>query len=408
MADSRRSFNTCLAKFRTDAQTALQKQEKKIGNIAAYLAITLSRTPKRVKSSRPEKVSASLDGANYRAYPLKIWFPTPEGGIVDSGMTAEEYLKKIKGGYVARGSGKFRARRLKYHERSKFENPSFRMNVGSEYRVGLGSTRVTERTNRRYLKGSGRFSDEEREKVHDLKKQRQALRRKLWDSDRSRTARAYGALVRANNRIRDVQTDSAKKRKKHEEKRAANQQKYFDTLAKIQNKRAERMAKWNEKHVRYRIAAQSGRLGRNQTRDPQGGGLLRKGSTPGNPPKTWAGSGITNYYIGQRENGTDEMTGKKKWVNNYLVEKTGEFEYTISIRDLKGSGSSVLVDLEYGGSRTSDPILEGYIVTTRDFQSHRRVYFTKVKGKKKTIQIKKRPWFSPAIERVKQRYKLKS
>lgn len=395
-----------LRKLMSDFYRARKRTLRKVGNRAAYIAIALSRAPKRVKKDPPAKVPESLNSTNYRAYPLKLYYPDPKGsGIIDSGMTVGEYLKKIKGGYVARGAGKYQAHRLRFHEARNFRGKNFQMTPGSSYAVGPGSTRVTERMATTHSKGTGRFSDTERQKLQRLRERQKDLQRQLWDADRSRSAKAYGRLVRENNRIRERLSraghQSAEKTAKARERMQANQRKYFQRIQKLKAKREARVAKWKEKNLQYRIVATK----RRQTLDPQAGGLLRKGSAPGQPPKTWAGTGRTNYYIGQREGATDEMTGKKKWVNNYLVEQVSDTEFMVTLKPLLGSSDTTLAELEYGGSHHGRPIIEGYVLTSRDKGSHRRISFEPVKGDSKSITVARRPWFSPTLEKVRQRFR---
>lgn len=391
----------------SDFYRARKRTLRKVGNRAAYIAIALSRAPKRVKKDPPAKVPETLNGTNYRAYPLRLYYPDPKGGsgIVDSGMTVGEYLKKIKGGYVARGAGKYQAHRLRFHEQRNYRRQGFFMTPGSSYAVGPGSTRVTERMAQTHSKGTGRFSDTERQKIQRLRERQKDLQRQLWDADRSRSAQAYGRLVRENNRIRErlarAGHQSPAKTAKARERMQANQRKYVERIRKMKAKREARVAKWKEKNIQYRIVATK----RGQTLDPQPGGLLRKGSTPGQPPKTWAGAGRTNYYIGQREGATDEMTGKTKWVNNYLVQQVSDTEYRVTLKPLRGSSDSTLAELEYGGSHHGRPIIEGYILTSRDKGSHRRISFQPVKGESRPIDVARRPWFSPTLEKVRERFK---
>ena len=395
-----------LRKLMSDFYRARKRTLRKVGNRAAYIAIALSRAPKRVKKAPPSKVPESLNSPNYRAYTLKLYYPNPNGGgEIDSGMTVGEYLKKIKGGYVARGAGKYQAHQLRFHESRNYRDPNFQMTPGSSYAIGLGSTRVTERMAKTHSKGTGRFSDTERKKLQRLRERQKDLQRQLWDADRSRSAKAYGRLVRENNRIRERLSraghQSPDKTAKARERMQANQRKYVERIRKMKAKREARVEKWKAKNLQYRIVATTKR----QTLDPQPGGLLRKGSTPGQPPKTWAGGGRTNYYIGQREGATDEMTGKKKWVNNYLVEQVSDTEYRVTLKPLLGSSDSTLAELEYGGSHHGRPIIDGYTLTSRTIGSHRRVSFEKHKGDSKSINVAKRPWFSPTLEKVRQRFK---
>lgn len=391
--------------FKEKVVERMEKADKKIGNIAAYTAVSLSRAPHRVKATRPAKITENLNSTNFRAYPLKLYYPNPNGGgYIDSGMTMEEYLKKIKGGYVARGSGRFAASRFKYHEARKYRSPDFRMTPGSSYAVRGGSTRVTERTNRTYLKGTAKFSAEESAKVREYKRKEASILAKLRSDDAKKTSKKWDKYLESLRKLKEKEAAAkritSKKKASFEKKKAAARQKYEDFVTKIQAKRNATFQKWKDRNIRYRIVAPL----RGDTLDPQAGGLLRKGSQPGTPPKTWAGSGITNYYIGQRENGTDKMTGKKKWVNNYLVEKQGDLSYTVTLKPLKGSGDGTLYRLEYGGSQFMQPLLIGYIVTSRDKGGHRRVSFRKVKGKSKSVETAARPWISPTVERVRQRY----
>ncbi len=143
--------------------------------------------------------------------------------------------------------------------------------------------------------------------------------------------------------------------------------------------------------------------------EPAKTSILRKGSEPGQAPKSWnLGRGRADYFISQKENGLDDA-GKKKWVNNWQIEKAGEMRYFVR---LKAFGSkrapNVLHLLEKGGTVEGTSYLEGYVLETVSRKNGRKVvHLSKKMSRPKSVRIAPRPFVSPALERVREQVKKK-
>ncbi|MDO4585246.1 MAG: hypothetical protein Q4D62_14220 [Planctomycetia bacterium] len=366
-------------------EAQLQKKRTTIANIAAYMAVSLARAPKRVKSAPPKKITAS--SKFYFTVPTQLFYPDKNApkGYRDAGISMADYLKKIKG-YRAKGAG--------YYLKEKVQT-----RVKGSYPPGTYAEK-NQRPGEFFAKGTGKISDAERLRLQKYQAQERQLRAKLLAPHRRKNAKD---LLRMQEKLLEIQeqkealTSMSEKRKARFQRKEAKIRSAFQ--AKVESrrqKRLERMKKFREKKVLYRIVKTT----RREVADPQAATVLRKGSEPGNVPFSWPRNGKGNYYISQWSDGVSG-NGKTRWFSNYKVRKTGDWSYEVSIQPLSGRTSYALRRLEEGGTRMSTPYVIGYLVNTRDVKGgHRRVSFLPVYSDSKTVRVEPRPWVSPTVTKV--------
>ncbi len=132
--------------------------------------------------------------------------------------------------------------------------------------------------------------------------------------------------------------------------------------------------------------------------------VLRKGAPPGQVPKSWPGYGKNHYFLSQWEGGIDEATGKKKFYNNWRLEKIDDLTWTVSIHSLGGSGEDFLKVLEHGGTTRSSSYMVGLkVFTKRMYNGHKTLEFSPVYSGRKSITVRPRPFVKPTLERVRER-----
>ncbi|MDO4574171.1 MAG: hypothetical protein Q4D98_03035 [Planctomycetia bacterium] len=367
-------------------EVQLQKKRTTIANIAAYLAVSIARAPKRVKSAPPKKVTAS--SRHYFTVPTQLFYPDKNNpkGYRDAGVSMADYLKKIKGGYRATGAGSYM--KEKVQTRVKGSHPP-----------GTYAEK-NQRPGEFFVKGTGKISETERRRLQEYQEQERRLHAQLLAPDRRKNAkdqaRMQAKLRKIQERKAAITSMSEKRKARFLQQEAKARSDFQARVESRRQKRLERIKKFREEKVLYRIVKTT----RREVADPQAATVLRKGAEPGKVPFSWPRSGKGNYYISQWSDGVSE-NGKTRWVSNYQVRQVGDWSYQVSIQPLGGRTSYALRRLEYGGDRTSTPYVIGYLVNTRDVKGgHRRVSFSPVYSDSKTVRVEPRPWVSPTVAKV--------
>lgn len=370
-----------------------------IVNVANYLQRALHNAP----NHHPPKKQKKLD------YQNRVYFPAPNGGIKDSGMTVKEYLKVIKGGYRAVGNGTRNVR--KYNRPDRPDLPGLRQfpreRVGEIRRTqGTDAARkLAERLERKTaLRGTGKVGKAEYEKLEKLAKRRAEIMAKSTASIRS-----LERSLEAAKQIRKAEIEADKKiklsRKERDKKRKAYNAKINGMQRQLRMKReiqriknAEKAREFDEKNRRYRIVVPSSRGGYVTEMLPQT--LVTPGAKPGKPPYTRERPGFYNKYIA------------RKW----RVVKNGK-GYNVILspgRDMPET-TGFLKHLEYGGSEKDTPVIIGYFVEFRDNDArgrrfkHRRIairpLFTK---QRKMSMIAAHPFVRPTVSKVQKQLKTRN
>ena len=216
----------------------------------------------------------------------------------------------------------------------------------------------------------------QRKAVAALKTRIQKLRQRLKrTTDSDRVSRIQQRLERCNQLLSEL-------RAKHKE---INRQ-----------KRAKKIAQY--KIVVARLHTDPGVVIRSE-KDVMTHEMFRVPSAPGKPPKTWAGVGWADKYIGT--------------IQHYANIQQDSLNREVSIAPqpgVEGSNPEVLQDLEFGGTMMGGSRLRGYLVTQRrtGAKGQRfkqiRVAFQRLKNTtKRQVRIQPRPWVSPTVARVQQR-----
>lgn len=354
------------------------KVQREIKNRAGYLARSLHNAPKRATRQPVEK---QRPGANYEQaeVPNRIFFPDPDGGEpIDSGMTVEEYLKSINGGYRATGSGSFM-------QRERHAN-SYRRNAdGSIYHNSKGK-RVWEVkptfTGTMVKKGTAKISAAEQKKLDRLRERERDLMRK-------QTAKSRKALQSLQKQIREAEKQANDKRRLTPKQLAKATQKVTTLRAKYASKQEElkrtkeqKKRDFREKHVRYRITAPKG-----FEPHPKPFTMLRKGGKPGEV-KTWGGAGGLQHYIA------------KHWD----LKEITPMNFQLKLKP--ASSDQYLTRTEEGGTFQTKPVVYGYLVYFRDSArlSHRRISFMPLYTKPQQARVTARHWVQKTIDKVHKKY----
>lgn len=371
--------------------------EGRIENIAAYLANSLMNEPKRVKSAPPKNLTGNSTHYMAASKPNTIFIPDGHGGIQDTGETVADFLKRIKGGYRANGSGSFQKEKIQ--TRAKGSKPP------GTYAY------ENQRPGEFFTKGTGRFSERENQKLKKIRELNAKLADPLTRGDRKRLHRITLQINRLERQL-DSDQLSDRRRKTVAAKSREKWQKQQSLRADLEAKRRKKLDEQRQKRLTYRIVIPSARGG--YTDAPKPATLLQKGSAAGQAPKSWPCGGLREYFMSKRDGGTNPETGKKVWRGNWQVRKIGRFHYEVSIRpapkqphDLAGS-NQFLHTLERGGSVLTTPVVKGYLLNTRDTSSsgrrfsHRRISLMPIKSKSKTVSVAPRPFVRPVVERVRE------
>ena len=294
-----------------------------------------------------------------KGYELAVW--TPEGKRLCS---VAEFLA---GAYRAIGHGKRTVRA--WHDENRWI-------------VAGRLSQKNQRKNAYIVQGTGRFDDKTRETIDKIRHRastQAALRRQLA---------LHMKLRDRYQRQAHYKTWTAEQREKAASE-AAEQVKAIRQL-KYQSKKLDKLAL--KKQIRI--------VARNRfdvpARDVQTNYFYRAASQPGEPPKTWGGKPL------------------KKALYFQMVGDSGFYIFAAP-RD----GADVYKILEFGGTSLSGKRtrmgrnrgnLIGYIIESEREQgyrgrkfSHKRVSFSRKYGPREPIRIQPRPFFTPAIPRIKKR-----
>ena len=371
-----------------------RRAKTEIRKLANYLKRALHNAPSRAK--RQSKTSAaSRPNSHYReGQDLRIFFPDPDGGIHDSGMTVSQFLQHIKGGYRATGAGSFLKEKVQTRARGG-------------YPPGTYAER-NQRPGEFFRKGTGRFSQKERERLAKIRERRRRL-----EADLKRRERKTASKELANLRKLEAETEDAlflgERKQRALQKRLATKRQAMIARRNQRNAdRKRRLAAFDEKNRRYRIVIPSSRGG--YTDKPRAKPLFRIGGTPGSVPKTWSGGGLREYFISR----------------NWKVEQVSDLEVNLALRaQPKGTyndptDDAHLFELERGGSMKVQHFLIGYIVYFRDESSngrkfsHRRVSIMALYSDSpslKSLQVPRQvrriqphPFVAPTIKQVRQKF----
>lgn len=376
---------------------------EQIRNVAAYTKRALHNAP----NHRPPTKKKKID------YENRVYFPDPKGGMKDSGMTVKQYLKMIDGGYRATGVSKRQVRH--YADPNKPEMPGVRpfpWNEVNKIRRTQGSKTakaLKERLERkRDLRGTGKVSKAEYEKLEKIQKKRDEIMRKSTAGIQSL---AYS--IKTMQQIRKAEIEADRKLKTSRKERGKKRREYTSRLSQMKNKLHKRQMKqdernaakakaFEEKNRRYRIVVPSARGG--YVKEMMDKTLVTPGAKAGRPPYTRERPGEYNKYIAE------------KWE----VTQTGKMEFKIRLKpgtDMPDT-KYFLRNLEYGGTEESTPIIIGYEIEFRDNDAkgrrfkHRRISIRPVLSKPESVSISSHPFVVPTIKRVqrevKNRNKLKT
>ena len=283
-----------------------------------------------MNSEKPRKSTHYVESST----PNRIYFPDPDGGEpIDSGMTVGEYLKKIKGGYRAKGAGSFQ--KEKVQTRVKGSNPP-----------GTYAEK-NQRPGKFFTKGTGKFSTKEREKIAKQKRLLAEYREKLEKADADKAARLELEVESIERQLAAGVTSGMTKRKAKALSR--KQAKRKEKLQQLAARREEKFRKREEKKRLYRIVKPTSRGWEDK---PARNTLLRRGADPGKVPKTWKGGCLREKFLAR----------------NWFVEKISDYQTNIKIRPAPNSEGTLIQDnaflrrLEFGGWATTKPIVKGYLV----------------------------------------------
>lgn len=353
-----------------------ERSQKEIENLAAYTAKSLHNAPKKV----PESQKNPRKGAYYEEMTLRIYFPNPNGGLEDSGMTVAEYLKKIKGGFRATGHRTFE--KEKVQTRAKGSRPP------GTYKY------ENQRPGEFFTKGTGFFGEEEHARLENIRKKRRKLNRDLRKRNSEATAKVRMQIRSLERSAKRAAIRGAKLDQKRARKLTKLQESVVKKRQKLLFQRDQKLAKFEEKHRAYRIVQRG-----NSVVDPQKTGFLRIGARAGQVPRSWSGGGLRNYYI------------RKNWEVNITKGAIIKLDPFPGGRD-----STVLQKLECGGIIESSPVLMGYSVFIEDESSggakfsHRRILFYPVYSYEAPINeptrhltMRPRPFVAPTLERIRER-----
>ena len=354
------------------------KVQREIKNRAGYLARSLHNAPKRATRQPAEK---QRPGASYEQaeVPNRIFFPDPDGGEpIDSGMTVEEYLKSINGGYRATGSGSFM-------QRERHTNWYKRNADGSIYHNKAGK-RVWEVkptfTGSMVKKGTAKISAAEQKKLDRLRDREREMLKKQTEKGRKALQSIQKQIREAEKQANDKRRLTPKQLAKATQKATTLRAKYASKQAELKRTKEQKKREFREKHVRYRITAPKG-----FEPHPKPFTMLRKGGKPGEI-KTWGGAGGLDHYIA------------KHWD----LKEVTPMNFQLKLKP--ASHDQYLTRTEEGGTFQAKPVVYGYLVYFRDSSrlSHRRVSFLPLYTKPKQARVSARHWVQKTIDKVHKKY----
>lgn len=373
---------------------ALAKSE--IRNLAQYLKKALHNAPQRAK--RQNKLTGK-PSAHYQEGPdLKVFFPDPKGGIRDSGMTVPEFLQMIKGAFRAKGFGSFQ--KEKVQTRVKGTSPpgtyAFKNQKPGQF----------------FTKGTGRFSQKERERLAKIRERRRKLERNETRRNRKASAQDLKRVRELERKAEEALFESEKKTQRRQAVISGKRQKMMEARSQRNAERSRKLKAFDEKNRRYRIVIPNSRGG--YTDKPRQKALFRIGGAAGKVPKTWSGGGLREYFISR----------------NWQVEKISDLETNLVLRPQpKKEFQSPDQDanfqtLEQGGTMRSSPFLVGYVIDFRDETrrrngtvqrfSHRRfsiraIYSNDAELKslrvpRRALTVNAHPFVGPTVEKVRKEF----
>ncbi len=216
----------------------------------------------------------------------------------------------------------------------------------------------------------------QRKAVDELKNRIQNLRNRLKrTSDGARISKIQQRLQRCNQLLAELRAKHKEINRRKKEKKIAQ---YRIVVARL--------------HTDPGVVIRS-------EKDVMTHEMFRVPSAPGKPPKTWAGVGWADKYIGT--------------IQHYSNIQQDSLNREVSIAPqpgVEGGNPEVLQDLEFGGTMMGGSRLRGYLVTQRrtGAKGQRfkqiRVAFQRLKNTtKRQVRIQPRPWVSPTVARVQQR-----
>lgn len=359
-------------------QNAQKKVASEIKNRAGYIAKSLHNAPKRATRQPPDR---QRPGANYEKseIPNRVFFPDPDGGDpIDSGMTVEEYLKSIKGGYKAQGSGSFM-------QKERRQNWYRRDSQGKIYHNAAGK-RVWEFTptftGTMVKKGTSKFSAAEQKKLDRLRERERDLMRKADAQGRKALSKIQKQIQEAEKKANYKRKLTPKQREKAAQKATSLRAQYAAKQAELKRTKEQKKADFREKNRQYRITAPKG-----FEMNPKPYSILRKGGKPGEI-KTWGGAGGLEHYIA------------KHWD----LKETRPMEFHLTLKP--ASNDAYLTRTEEGGTFESKPVVYGYLVYFRDSSrlSHRRISFLPLYTKPKTAHVTARHWVQKTIDKAQKKF----
>lgn len=344
-----------------------------IRNVGSYLARSLHNAPKRAKRKPPNRDTGKNHNYFASRTPNRVFFPTKDGWE-DSGLTVDEYLKKIKGGYRAVGAGKRKKEMVQ--TRVKGTAPA-----------GTYAER-NQKPGQFIIQGTGEISREEKLKLRQIHEDRKALRAKQRAEARAELYELKKRLYTLERRSRLLAQLDERRRERVAKKAATARHQLAKRKERLRRRHSKQLAKYDSQNVRYRIVVPSAR---GFVANPQPATMLRRGAPPGAPPKTWGTGAGYDYYISRtwtHEN-VDEDTVRvfaRPWQS-----KRGK------VYDLV----SFFRTLEMGGPIMSSSTVIGYHVHFWfSSRSHKRIAFDPIWSKGRMTSMAGRPFVLPTVMKV--------
>lgn len=362
--------------------------KEKIRNLTNYLKAALHNAPKR--STRLPKTATKPNSA-YRMndIPNRIYFPYPDGGIYDSGMTVEEFMKSINGGFRAKGAGSFQKEKVQTRVRGTKPPGTYAYE--------------NQRPGEFFTKGTGKIPEQYR--LENIRKRQQTFAEK---QDRKN----FKSTLKEARKIRELEREAEKALDASEKKRKRMKTKISDKVQRAVNAREKRrierdrkLEEFEKKNRAYRIVIPKSRGG--YTDKPIPKTLLRESTPSGSVPRTWSGGGLKKYFISR----------------NWKVKKVGDIGAVLYVTPAPygtpqpAEDDDFLHRLENGGTMLTSRFIIGYLVrfhstdkTGKKHYSHQRISFQPLfndsdilgadKISRKRKQATPHPFVKPTIDKV--------
>ncbi len=316
-----------------------QLAKEEIRDLAKYLGKSLHNAPKRTRR-RDTLRGKGNDGYSEGTQNMRIFFPDPKGGIMDSGMTSAELLQMLKGAYRAKGAGSFRKEKVQKRVRGTAPPGTY--------------AERNQRPGEFFTKGTGRFSQKERARLEKIRQRKRKLIRTLRQKNRKADRKAMEKIRELEHKAEAALDQSEKKQRRLQERLTEKRRKAAEDLAKRNAARDQKLREFDERNRRYRIVVPNSRGG--YVEKPLQKPIFRKSTPAGQMPRTWSGGGLIEYFISR----------------NWKTEKVSDLEVEVSLKAKpfgnyrSADSDGFLHRLEHGGMMRTKPFVIGYLVVFQD------------------------------------------